>query len=1418
MLVALVLTAGFFAGTAGRLGAIDIGTMTWTPRSDWLNVKSLPSYVSSVSAVGNGTTDDTTAIQNAMTYISNHSNGPISTVYFPPGTYAISATLKVSDTPSFQLIGSGSATTMKWIGASGGAMFQPQNCSFAHYWGLEWDGASLASCAFLFDHDNGQYETQIRIENNSFKNFTVTGTYTFLSSGGSVTSGAPAAAIITAFPQGQITADSVVSNCKFANCSTGMLIGYAFTQVFEWHISGCQFESCGVGMSGGSGYGYDLENCHFQNSTTSDVFTGGSYHLRHCTSTGSNGLALNIQGTNMLQDCWVDGWKNTGGAIQVVGPGSHTVMDCTFTTPPAGAAAPIQTFGYGNPESLVLSGNYCPNFPQGQGLVNNGSGGPYSVYNAATVIPPGLWTGMVTAATQTFLKTANFTDSTHILDVTQSPYTADKNGVTDATSTVQAALTAAATANNGSVVYFPVGTYKITSPLSVSGSNYTIQGASTRSVVAWYGTAGGNTLTIANPVNVLVQNIGFAPVASGNTDYTHMFGGGVTQTATGTSSITYDGYSYFWVYGPNTTQQDNGYTLGMGINPGLVLSALPAAAKVYIPYLLSPLQVKNSGAAQILVKNMMSPVSVSGTGAKTGFVGLLDVENIQQQDTTGYVMNITDNQNLVVGNHYNESDYNLYSISRGSGTTTGHVTIDGSNYASFSNSTALNINNYAGRVFFGGFFSQNLLGPQGTSTLAPVKLTQTGTNAVDTIIAGVNTLDGPPTVSVGSGANLIETTNFSAINNGSPLVFASDTPNPLTSANLLSIASALDDFRQLGAVDGSVEFSLSTGNPPVASYSLEQNVLDTTGAHNGTNNGATFTEGEVGTYAAAFNGTSQYITIGTPSSLPTAKAARTLAGWAQSNSTAGGYRWIAAYGAPTTDEAMFIGMNGTSLVGGGYGDDLSVANFWDTNWHFIVLTYYGTTAKLYADGALLTSAAKTWTLTNTYAYIGRQVNGAEYWNGAIDQVQIYNYALSATQVTNLYNHSKGMGIFAGYWKLDETTGTTSADSTGNGHPGTWVGGPTYTTDYPAAIPYPDSGSLSFNGSGQYVSIPNLAGLPVGNSPRTLSAWARTTTTTTNQFIASFGAPSTDNAMLIGMESGTLYGGGYNNDLTVPNAFNDTNWHYVTLTYDGTNEKLYFDGVLRKSFAHNLNLIPSLGYIGQLVGASASWNGSIDDVRVLNRAQSASEIANVYGLQAYWALDEASGSTASDSSGHGDTGTYVNSPTPTTDHPSVISYPDAESLSFNAASGQYVTMGTPANLPSGTAPRTICGWAKSAGIGGYGMFASYGTAANHSGFWIGANGTSLSAGSWGDDMPDIPGFWDGNWHFIALTYDGTTAKLYADGVLKESAGKTWTLVPSVCYIGCYLNGGAFWNGNVDDVRIYSRALSAAEVARLAGGNP
>ena len=84
-----------------------------------------------------------------------------------------------------------------------------------------------------------------------------------------------------------------------------------------------------------------------------------------------------------------------------------------------------------------------------------------------------------------------------------------------------------------------------------------------------------------------------------------------------------------------------------------------------------------------------------------------------------------------------------------------------------------------------------------------------------------------------------------------------------------------------------------------------------------------------------------------------------------------------------------------------------------------------------------------------------------------------------------------------------------------------------------------------------------------------------------------------------------------------------------------------------------------------------------------------------------------------------------------------------------------------------------------------------------------------------------GVWDGNWHFVVGTYDGAAVRLYVDGV--EVGSGTPTSIPinyflpddSNFYIGAYRSPACnlAFLGGIDEVQLYSRALSAAEIQAL-----
>lgn len=73
-----------------------------------------------------------------------------------------------------------------------------------------------------------------------------------------------------------------------------------------------------------------------------------------------------------------------------------------------------------------------------------------------------------------------------------------------------------------------------------------------------------------------------------------------------------------------------------------------------------------------------------------------------------------------------------------------------------------------------------------------------------------------------------------------------------------------------------------------------------------------------------------------------------------------------------------------------------------------------------------------------------------------------------------------------------------------------------------------------------------------------------------------------------------------------------------------------------------------------------------------------------------------------------------------------------------------------------------------------------------------------------------------WYHIALTFDGTTCRFYVDAVEEVTSTNVRPTRNETFQIGRWYNGLslAYWNGRISDHRHYNRALSAAEVARLA----
>lgn len=400
-----------------------------------------------------------------------------------------------------------------------------------------------------------------------------------------------------------------------------------------------------------------------------------------------------------------------------------------------------------------------------------------------------------------------------------------------------------------------------------------------------------------------------------------------------------------------------------------------------------------------------------------------------------------------------------------------------------------------------------------------------------------------------------------------------------------------------------------------------------------------------------------------------------------------------------------------------------------------------------------------------------------------------------------------------------------------------------------------------------MSAPDNPRMPVGAAARSVSVWFRARVGAdpwpyrTMVYLGSAGTAR--RFALATLDDRALFTA-ENADAPGDTPVRDDRWHHLAATYDGASVTLYVDGRAEASERLPLATVGRSLLLGHNpVFNAEDFTGDLDELRVYDRALRADEVgvllregtatcvpdtarcatdsvweacdssrrlttascgallgcrggacvprAPIAGLVAYYPF---SGGAARDRSPGGVSDGVVSATAATSDR----FRRSGEALRFDPSSASSVLMPANPRLPLGAAPRTLSVWMRTTRpVGGpdYRSAACWGSPTPGQRFGISNNlDVTLFTGEGGAaDLPSAVRVTDDRWHHVLATYDGATVALWVDGVRAAVGARSLSTLGSVLVVGrtpLGHPGTDYFPGDLDDVRVYDRALGEAEI--------
>ena len=376
----------------------------------------------------------------------------------------------------------------------------------------------------------------------------------------------------------------------------------------------------------------------------------------------------------------------------------------------------------------------------------------------------------------------------------------------------------------------------------------------------------------------------------------------------------------------------------------------------------------------------------------------------------------------------------------------------------------------------------------------------------------------------------------------------------------------------------------------------------------------------------------------------------------------------------------------------------------------------------------------------------------------------------------------------------------------------------------------------FNGSSSYINIGNL----IGGNVYTYSFWARPDSIASGVYGAMIGSASPDVTYYQEDSKLSIYNGSGSSYLTASNIFlNTTDWVNIVAVATGSQILIYRNGVLSNTFNDTPANSETIVFGKHPRFSVEYYSGLLDQVRIFTKALSSSEVSTLYAetVDTVESLDPLSEDTTDTLQVLGDsscvaTYRFENDETDLSGNyngtGTSIQYAAGrygQAASFNGTDSKITTNGKPLN---GNTTISISFWAKNINYGNYVSILGEGGDSSTAGYrivWKNTNDGNMSIsrsdGSGNYIIADTYyydfGVDGSDWVHCAFTVSASEVKYYKNGenVLTQSVSNSATTAAEanfgICSDPDYPTFN--WSGQMDQVRLFNKTLSASEVTTL-----